>query len=79
MEVRKLGCSDIEVSEVQEWVPGMMGYGLNSFDAVHAATAVYTGVRPFVTLDYHFSLVSEVELELYVPSNRVKACRDRRR
>ena len=34
--------------------------------------------RPFVTLDYHFSFVPHRLLELYVPSKRLRPCRDRR-
>lgn len=68
----------IEVGEVQSGVPQFMARGLNSFDAVHAATAAYVDVRPFVTLDYHFSLVPEDELVLYVSQHRVRACRQRR-
>src|SRR5437588_9558201 len=61
----------IDLAEVERWLPRMMAYGLTSFDAVHAATAAaYVAVRPFVTLDYHFSFVPEGELELYVPTNR---------
>ena len=68
----------IELSEVERWLPQMMAYGLTSFDAVHAASSAYAGVPPLVTLDYHFSFVPERRLELYVPSNRVQACRRRR-
>jgi len=35
----------VELSEVEAWVPEMMGYGLASYDAIHAATAMYTDVR----------------------------------
>jgi predicted nucleic acid-binding protein len=73
-----LDWAGVELSEVQEWLPRMMAHGLTSFDAVHAATSTYTGVRPLVTLDYHFSFVPQRLLELYVPSNRVRPCRDRR-
>jgi len=68
----------IELSEVQGWLPRMMAYGLTSFDAVHAASSAYAGVRALVTLDYHFSFVPERRLELYVPSNRAQVCRRRR-
>jgi predicted nucleic acid-binding protein len=68
----------IELSEVHGWLPQMMAYGLTSFDAVHAATSAYTGVRRLVTLDYHFSFVPQRLLELYVPSNRLRPCRERR-
>jgi predicted nucleic acid-binding protein len=69
----------VDIGEVVERVPEFMSYGLGSSDAVHAATAAYVNVLPFVTLDYHFSLVPERQLELYVPQGRVSACRKRRR
>jgi predicted nucleic acid-binding protein len=69
----------VDVGEVVEKVPEFMSYGLGSSDAVHAATAAYVNVLPFVTLDYHFSLVPQTRLELYVPQGRVNACRKRRR
>jgi predicted nucleic acid-binding protein len=65
----------VDLGEIEERVPELMSYGLSSFDAVHAATAVSAGVRAFVTLDYHFGFVPERELELYVPANRVGPCR----
>jgi len=68
----------VDLGEVVAWVPQLMTCGVSSYDAVHAATAIYVGVRPLVTLDYHFSLVPEATLELLVPRNRVRACRDRR-
>lgn len=68
----------IELNEVAAAVPTVMRRGLSASDAVHAATAMYVDVRPLVTLDYHFSLLSERDLELYVPENRVRACRQRR-
>jgi hypothetical protein len=68
----------VDVGEVVEGVPEFMSYGLGSSDALHAATAAYVDVLPFVTLDYHFSLVPQSRLELYVPQNRVSACRKRR-
>jgi predicted nucleic acid-binding protein len=76
--VTALDSVSVDLGDVAAWVPQMMAYGVSSYDAVHAATAVYLGVRPLVTLDYHFSLVPEAALELLVPRNRVRACRDRR-
>jgi predicted nucleic acid-binding protein len=69
----------VDVGEVVERAPEFMGYGLGSSDAVHVATAAYVDVLPFVTLDYHFSLVPQSRLELYVPQGRVSVCRRRRR
>lgn len=68
----------VDVGEVVEAVPDFMSYGIGSSDAVHVATAAYLDVLPFVTLDYHFSLVPDSQLVLYVPQGRVGACRKRR-
>jgi predicted nucleic acid-binding protein len=68
----------VDVGEVVEGVPEFMSYGLGSTDALHAATAAHVDVLPFVTLDYHFSLVPQSRLELFVPQNRVSVCRKRR-
>ena len=68
----------VDLAEVQERVPSLMRHGLTSYDAVHAATAEHADVRPFVTLDYHFAAVPESELQLWVPTSRVRPCRERR-
>jgi predicted nucleic acid-binding protein len=69
----------IDLFEVQGGVPRLMGHGLTSYDAIHAATAVYADVSALITLDYHFALVPERELQLWVPSSRLRPCRERRR
>jgi predicted nucleic acid-binding protein len=68
----------VDLAEVQQRVPSLMRHGLTSYDAVHAATAEYADVRPFVTLDYHFAAVPEDDLQLWVPASRVRPCRERR-
>lgn len=68
----------VELAEVQQRVPSLMGYGLTSYDAVHAATAGHANVWAFVTLDYHFAALPEADLQLWVPSSRVRPCRERR-
>jgi predicted nucleic acid-binding protein len=69
----------IELGEVSSAAPLFMLYGLSATDAVHAATAAYVDVRPFLTLDHHFSHVPGHVLELWVPQNRVRPCREARR
>jgi predicted nucleic acid-binding protein len=69
----------LDLEEVEPWIPSLMRYGLASFDAVHAATAFYADVTPFVTLDYHFAAVPQEQLQLWVPANRLRACGERRR
>jgi predicted nucleic acid-binding protein len=68
----------VDLAEVQERVPSLMRHGLTSYDAVHAATAEYVDVRPFVTLDYHFAAVPVNDLQLWVSASRVRPCRERR-
>jgi predicted nucleic acid-binding protein len=70
----------VEVGAVAHRVPGLMGsYGLASYDAVHAATAIETGVRRMITIDAGFGAIPESELALLVDSSRVASCRRRRR
>jgi predicted nucleic acid-binding protein len=69
----------IELHEVIDRVPHLMGrYGLASYDAVHVASAMYAGVRDFVTLDRGFALVPASALTLHVNSSRVSPCRQLR-
>jgi predicted nucleic acid-binding protein len=68
----------VDLAEVQERVPSLMRHGLTSYDAVHAATAEYADIRPFVTLDYHFAAVPENDLQLSVAASRLRPCRERR-
>ena len=68
----------VEVEEVAGDVPdGMHGWGLGSYDAVHAATAVYAATS-LVTLDAGFAAVPERQLTIYTDSSRVSSCRRRR-
>lgn len=69
----------VDLAEVLAWVPRLMGQGLTSYDAIHAATAAYSDARALITLDYHFAFVPERELQLWVPASRVQPCRERRR
>lgn len=70
--------ASIGVGEVAEWVPVMMSFGLASNDAVHAATAAYADVSAMATLDFGFVRVPKEFLTLYVPAERVTACRAER-
>jgi predicted nucleic acid-binding protein len=65
----------IEVGEVAGLVPTQMEYGLKSYDAVHVATAIYAATRAFVASDYEFSFVPRRDLDLYIVSGKVAACR----
>jgi predicted nucleic acid-binding protein len=77
--LKGLSWVEIEMREAAPWVPAVMAdWGLSSFDAFHAATAVYADVEAIVTLDAHFGQVPPAYVDLYVPANRVAPCRQRR-
>jgi predicted nucleic acid-binding protein len=56
----------------------MRSYGLASYDAVHAATAIEAGVPVMVTLDTHFASLPQRTLHVYTDAGRVIACRLKR-
>ena len=69
----------VELAQVADRVPDLMTrYALASYDAIHVATAIDSGVRSVVTLDAGFAAVPASELTLYVDASRVAACRARR-
>lgn len=69
----------VELHEVSDEVPtAMRRWGLASYDAVHALTAVYAGSSSIVTLDAGFGSVPQRVLGLYVDASRVSSCRRRR-
>ena len=77
--LRALNHGVVELDEVVDDVPRLMAtYGLSSYDAVHAATAVRLGVRSLITIDTGFAAVPASELELYVASRQVSRCRSLR-
>jgi predicted nucleic acid-binding protein len=71
---------EVGVEEVIGAVEELMGsFGFSSNDAIHAATAEYTGARTIVTTDAGFALVPESRLVIYTNSGRVRGCRGMRR
>lgn len=69
----------IELDEVADDVPALMtAHSLQSYDAAHVATALYTDVEGLVTTDTGFANVPERQLQLYVDDTRVRSCRRRR-
>lgn len=69
----------IEVDEVVGDVPRLMTrYGLASYDAIHAATALYASVSDLVTLDVGFASLPATVLTLHVDASRVNRCRQLR-
>lgn len=68
----------IEVEEVAGEVPDAMhDWGLGSYDAVHAATAIYAATS-LIALDAGFGAVPERQLTIYTDTSRVSSCRRRR-
>ena len=68
-----------DLAEVSGRVPGLMtAYGLGSYDAVHAATAIESGVNRIVTLDTAFASLPQSLLAVYTNASRVPTCRQRR-
>jgi predicted nucleic acid-binding protein len=56
----------------------MTGYGLASYDAIHAASAVAAGAEAIVTLDTGFALLPTSLLTLYTDRSRLASCRAKR-
>jgi predicted nucleic acid-binding protein len=70
--------TEVEMEDVMPEVSRLMAHGLASYDAVHAATAIWAGNGRLVTIDAGFASVPEADLELYVDSSRLGSCRSRR-
>jgi predicted nucleic acid-binding protein len=69
----------VEVDEVIDQVGALMTtHGLQSYDAVHIATALRSGVKTVVTLDAGFASVPQSVADLYVDASRLAPCRRRR-
>jgi predicted nucleic acid-binding protein len=69
----------IELDEVAAAVPALMrAYGLKSYDAVHAASALYASVDTIIALDVDFARLPVSALTVFTSSSRLTACRQRR-
>jgi predicted nucleic acid-binding protein len=72
--------SRIEIGEVAASVPSLMEeYGLQSYDAVHAATLLASGVTDFLTRDGGFAVLPAAITTLHTTRGRLSATRARRR
>lgn len=70
----------VELHEVSDGVSSLMRtYGLSSYDAVHAATAIAAGVRDLATLDTGFAAIPSRTLSIHTGRGRVRRCRELRR
>jgi len=56
----------------------MTNYGIASYDAVHAASAIAAGAKAIVTLDTGFALLPSAQLAIYTDRSRVSSCRKKR-
>ncbi|MEX2210688.1 MAG: PIN domain-containing protein [Gaiellaceae bacterium] len=69
----------IDVEDVIEEVPMLMSaYGLASYDAVHAATALKTDPVGIVTTDVGFCALPPANTAIFTDSSRVARCRELR-
>jgi predicted nucleic acid-binding protein len=70
----------VEVKEVADAVPDLMrAYGLQSYDAVHAATLLASGVTDMVTRDAGFAVLMPEDATLHTTRRRLSRTRARRR
>jgi len=56
----------------------MADYGIASYDAVHAASAIAAGAEAIVTLDTGFALLPANQLMMYTDRSRLTSCRPKR-
>jgi len=56
----------------------MTAYGLASYDAAHAASAIAAGAEAIVTIDTAFALLPSSMLMVYTDRSRVASCRGKR-
>jgi len=70
----------VEVEEVADAVPDLMrAYGLQSYDAVHAATLFASGITDMVTRDAGFAVLMPEDATLHTTRRRLARTRARRR
>jgi predicted nucleic acid-binding protein len=75
-----LAWSRIEIHDVASGVPCLMqDYGLQSYDAVHAATMMASEATDFVTRDGGFAVLPPAVATLHTTQARLPSVRARRR
>jgi predicted nucleic acid-binding protein len=78
--LKTLAWSRIEIDEVALEVPGLMQqYGFQSYDAVHAATLMRSGLTDFITRDAGFAELPPKIATLHTTQARLARTRARRR
>lgn len=76
----RLNWDCVELHEVADAVPDLMrAYGLQSYDAVHAATLLRSGVTDMVTRDAGFAVLMPEDATLHTTRRRLSRTRARRR
>jgi predicted nucleic acid-binding protein len=76
----RLNWSLVEIHEIADQVPGLIqDYGLESYDAVHAATLLDSGIGDFVTRDGGFAVLPPALATLHTTGARLTNTRARRR
>jgi predicted nucleic acid-binding protein len=69
----------VRPGQVADSAPEIMTkYGLASYDAIHAASAIAAGAETMVTTDTGFALMPASLLSVYTDQNRVASCRKKR-
>jgi hypothetical protein len=56
----------------------MTSYGLASYDAIHAASAIAADADAIVTIDTGFALLPPSLLTVYTDRSRLASCRSKR-
>lgn len=75
-----LDSSLVEIHEIAHQVPGLIQqYGLQSYDAVHAATLLNSGITDFLTRDGGFAALPPGVATLHTTQARLTNTRARRR
>jgi predicted nucleic acid-binding protein len=70
----------VELDDVADAVPDLMrSYGLQSYDAVHAATLLASGVTDIVTRDAGYAVLLPEDATLHTTAARLSRTRSRRR
>jgi len=70
----------VEITDVAEAVPDLMrAYGLQSYDAVHAATMFASGVTDMISRDAGFAVLLPEDATLHTTRRRLSRTRARRR
>ena len=69
----------VRPGQVADSAPEIMTkYGLASYDAIHAASAIAAGTETIVTTDTGFALLPASLLTVYTDQTRVASCRKKR-